>query len=188
VLSHEGGFVDHPDDPGGATKWGVSLRFLRAHADVDQDWDLDFDGDLDADDIRLLTKGQAVEVFHDAFWREAYDVMPHELAEKVFDMAVNMGSVQAHRVFQRGLQSCGYFDAVVDDGIVGPITLRSAETAWRRHGMGVRFAVRAAQAGFYRSLILRNEWLRKHDAIKDDGSPYEDFSKFKNGWLRRAAW
>jgi lysozyme family protein len=52
ILEHEGGdkLVDHPADPGGITRWGISLRALRKLG-----IDVDGDGDSDADDIRALS-------------------------------------------------------------------------------------------------------------------------------------
>ena len=60
VLIHEGGYSDHPNDAGGVTKFGISLRYLRdaGHAlgDVDRD------GDIDADDIRALDRDGAIGI------------------------------------------------------------------------------------------------------------------------------
>ncbi len=53
VLEHEGGYVDHKNDPGGATNYGISLRFVKQSTGIDLD--VDGDGDIDADDIKAMT-------------------------------------------------------------------------------------------------------------------------------------
>ena len=63
TLRWEGGLVDHPADPGGLTKWGVSLRFLRAIG-----VDLNGDGTVDGRDIRSLTHEQRDAIYRDHFW------------------------------------------------------------------------------------------------------------------------
>ena len=60
VLQHEGGFVDHPRDPGGATKLGITLGTARAYR-----MDLDADGDVDKDDVRLIDGEAAAPVYRD---------------------------------------------------------------------------------------------------------------------------
>ena len=62
VLKHEGGYVDHKNDPGGATKYGISLRFIKQS---NTDLDLDNDGDIDADDIKEMTEDKAKEIYKD---------------------------------------------------------------------------------------------------------------------------
>jgi lysozyme family protein len=60
VLRHEGGFVNNVHDSGGATNFGISLRFLR---DYPGDGDFDGDGDVDIDDIRKMTLTDAKRVY-----------------------------------------------------------------------------------------------------------------------------
>ena len=57
VLKHEGGYVDHKNDPGGATKYGISLRFIRKS---NTELDLDGDGDIDSDDY-LAARDKAIK-------------------------------------------------------------------------------------------------------------------------------
>lgn len=122
VLKHEGGFVHHPADPGGATNMGVSLRFLENDGLY---FDNDGDGDMDADDIALMTEEQAIEVYLEKFWKKEYENL-HEpaVAIKLFDMAVNMGHKQATKIFQRACNDCG---PIVDvDGYIGQQTIHAA--------------------------------------------------------------
>ena len=157
TLSHEGGFVDHPSDPGGATKYGISLRFLQ-----DLGVDIDRDGDVDADDIRDLTIDQAKMLYFQRFWsRYNYGSFPsHEVAAKVFDLSVNMGPRQAHKLLQRAMRACGAH--LEDDGILGPITRSKLS---RVDENCLLSALRSEAAGFYR-------YLRRPE--------------FEKGWLRRA--
>jgi lysozyme family protein len=104
VLKHEGGFVDNPNDPGGATKWGISQRTYPLL------------------DIRALTEQDAIAIYKRDFWAFQYDRMPYVVAAKVFDMAVNMGAKTAAKILQRAVE-------VVADGIIGPATIKAIESA-----------------------------------------------------------
>lgn len=122
IRRTEGGFVDHPADPGGATYAGVSLRTVAG----DLEFDLDGDGDVDADDIRQLER-QPAKV--DGFYRTRFwdvvrgDELPPHLALFAFDAAVHHGPRAGVVLLQRGL-------GLRPDGIVGPDTLGKAQHAW----------------------------------------------------------
>ena len=66
VAKWEGGYFDHPNDPGGVTMYGVSLMFLKG-LDL---WggDIDGDGDIDRDDVLAVTKDTARDIFKRHFW------------------------------------------------------------------------------------------------------------------------
>ena len=184
VLAHEGGFVDNVHDPGGATNFGVSLRRLKKQGDLDEDgWldgDFDHDGDVDADDIKTMTRDDAIDFYQANFWLPVYDDMHYQIAEKTFDMNVNMGKRQAHKLVQRAVKAHG--TTLDDDGVLGPRSMAAIAMA----AAPLLFSIRCTQAGFYRSLIMRNAALRKNGVRKQNGSEYEDFSVFRKGWLRRA--
>ncbi len=106
--------TDDPDDRGGPTHWGVSLRFLRRlTADEDGDgWmdgDLDQDGDIDAADLEELGPLEAEEMYRVQFWeRYGYNVIGSQLiAGKTMDLSVNMGPGNAHRILQRAANAAG---------------------------------------------------------------------------------
>jgi lysozyme family protein len=129
VTILEGGhrFVDHPDDPGGATKYGVSLAFLKAaKADLDGDGDyetgdLNLDGVIDAQDIRAMTKEVQSAFFREYFWR--FDgVQSQEVANRAMSWAVVRGLGSAVKGIQRAVNKLTP-GALVEDGQLGPRTL-----------------------------------------------------------------
>ncbi len=122
IVAREGGYVDDPDDPGGPTNYGVTIRTLRALG-----LDLNADGDVDLGDLRRLTPDQAADIFVDHYFRRPRIAMlPGPLQASVFDMYVNAGS-NAVRILQRLLRDMG-FDLAVD-GVIGPLTARAAHRA-----------------------------------------------------------
>ena len=164
VLEHEGGLSDHPADPGGITKYGISLRFLT-HLGLPYG-DLDRDGDIDADDIRGLSRIRAVQIYKEQWWdRYQYWRLPGHVDWKTFDLAVNMGASQAHKLLQRALLSCEQKVAV--DGILGPETLRATSIV-PYHCLFA--ALRSEAGGFYRLLA----------------SVRPELKGFLKGWLHRA--
>lgn len=174
VLHHEGGFVFHPDDPGGATNYGISLRYLVSRGDLDgdglPDGDLDGDGDVDVDDIRHATRFDARELYYTGFWKpiRASEIKSGLISTKFFDMAVNMGSRQATRLLQRACNNLG--STLKDDGAIGPNTLK-AVNSYLSKDYQLLDRLRVAQAEFYETLIKRKPSL----------------GTFRLGWRRRAS-
>lgn len=181
ILEHEGGYVDNKHDPGGATNYGISLRYLQARGDLDgdgfDDGDIDRDGDVDADDIKAMDEADAAQFYKTGFWYPGkYGLINDQaLSTKAFDLGVNMGVRQGAKCVQRALKAAG--NDVVDDGAIGPVTLAAINDG---DPLLLLAATRSEAAGFYRALILRNAALRKRMV------DVPDFSVFKKGWLRRA--
>lgn len=168
TLEHEGGFVDHSSDPGGATNWGVSLRALRSLEGASLgDWDFDGDGDIDADDLKLMTVDQAVDFYRKYFWYPELDKLPQALACKVFDIGVNTGVRQAARILQRA--TAKFKPSLVIDGLIGPNTLAAVSEHFSAHLLR---DVAAEQARFYYDLVNAKRGREV----------------FLVGWLRRAYW
>lgn len=169
VLRHEGKFVDNPNDPGGATKYGISLRWLISLGQINGHLvgDIDGDGDVDIDDIRSLDIDQTMLLYRQRWWEKyGYDrIIDQWAATKVLDMSVNMGSRQAHLLVQRALSAAEQPVAV--DGVFGPASLAAVNSADRQLFKG---ALRATQAGFYWHLIQVKPSLREFEA----------------GWMNRA--
>ena len=98
ILKAEGGFVNDPDDPGGPTNYGVTLKTLKRLGH-----DLNQDGRVDIAELKQLSATQAVHIFvQDYFYKPRIDQLPHMLHAPVFDMYVNAGS-HAVKVLQRTL-------------------------------------------------------------------------------------
>jgi lysozyme family protein len=117
VLRHEGGYVDHPADPGGATNMGITHRTLARWRQVSPWWDLPKAA------VKALTRGEAGAIYRALYWNacRARD-LPDGIDLAVFDYAVNSGPDRAVRTLQAAL-------GVVVDGQVGPLTLAAAGRA-----------------------------------------------------------
>jgi lysozyme family protein len=109
LLGHEGGYVDHPSDPGGATNWGITQAVARKNG---------YTGhmrDFPAENAKVI------------YWRQYWvpikaDELPPFIRYAVFDGAVNSGNVQSVKWLQRAI-------GVNDDGYVGPQTITFARAA-----------------------------------------------------------
>jgi len=165
VLKMEGGFSNHESDPGGATNFGISLRWLKSQGMYG---DLDDDGDVDIDDIKAIDTAAATRIYHNRWWNKYhYDrFVDCSVATKVFDMSVNMGGNRAHRILQQAINSLG--GNLIIDGIVGPITMKSANI---EESEILLDEIRGEQKRFYLRLIAKRPAM----------------AVFRRGWLRRAA-
>lgn len=164
VLKHEGGLVDNPADPGGATNYGISLRYLRGLGDVG---DIDKDGDVDEQDIRKLSREQVIAIYRTHWW-DRYGlgrIADANVAVKLFDLMVNMGAGSAVCLLQQALNACGQRVAV--DGVLGPKTVEAANRA---------------PAGWLLA-ELRLAAIRRYLSLTD-GNP--KLTTFLRGWIRRA--
>lgn len=120
VSRWEGGYVNHPADPGGTTNYGVSLRFLKQQGlDVG---DVDEDGDIDSADIRKLTPERAAAILRRNFWDVfPLDNVPADCAIVIYDTAVNMGVGYAKKMAQQAL-------GIYADGRWGNLTWKALHT------------------------------------------------------------
>lgn len=118
TLKHEGGLVDSPHDPGGITNFGISKK---AYPDVD---------------VANLTVEKAKEIYYDDFWKKyGYDhLRSQKLANKVFDISVNVGTKRAHERFQRAVNFLNReynnlpedVKTITEDGWIGEKTAAAA--------------------------------------------------------------
>lgn len=111
TLRQEGGFVDHPLDPGGATNMGITRRTLATSRGVSPWWK------LPVADVRKLAEPEAASIYRARYWQPCRgDALPPGLDLAVFDYAVNSGPDRAIQALQRAL-------GVTADGRIGPQTL-----------------------------------------------------------------
>lgn len=111
VLKHEGGFVNHPSDPGGITNRGVTKK-------VWEEW---VGHAVTIDDMKDLTIEQVSPLYKKNYWDKIRgDDLPIGVDYACFDLAVNSGTGRAAKILQA---CCG----VPTDGAIGPATLAAVE-------------------------------------------------------------
>jgi lysozyme family protein len=107
VLHHEGGYVNHPKDPGGMTNLGVTKR-------VWEEW---VGHEVDEKAMRALTPADVGPMYRKKYWDKVCgDNLPTGVDMAVFDLAVNSGPRRAAKMLQKVL-------GVPEDGMIGPKTL-----------------------------------------------------------------
>lgn len=157
LLEKEGGLVDHPADPGGITKYGISLRFLKG-----------IRPQATEADIRKLGREEAATLYRVHFWEPCrLAELPPELASQMLVAAVNVGVFAAVRCLQRAIRAVACRALVEEDGRMGP---KSIEAVRRLPQDFLQVALRSELAGHYRLVVARNP----------------DLSVFLPGWLARA--
>ena len=109
LLSHEGGFVNHPKDPGGMTNLGVTKAVYDKYVGHES---------TEAE-MRSLTPELVAPIYKNNYWDKAHcDDMPNGVDWAIFDWGVNSGMSRPVKALQRII-------GVTADGGVGPYTLRA---------------------------------------------------------------
>ena len=141
VLKHEGGFVNHPKDPGGMTNLGVTKK-------VWEEW---VGHPVDEATMRALGPADVAPLYKKNYWdRVRGDDLPTGVDYSVFDLAVNSGVSRAVKFLQA---ACG----VAQDGAIGPATL-AAVAAF--HPRDLATAVCEKRLAFLQSLPTWNTFGR----------------------------
>lgn len=99
ILKNEGGYVNHPADPGGETNYGICKRYFPN------------------EDIKNMTKGRAKELYYEHYWKpmSLFGILDQEAVLQIFDFGVNAGIKRAIKTAQKIVR-------VDKDGICGNIT------------------------------------------------------------------
>lgn len=163
LLKFEGGYVDDPADPGGATNLGITLVTFQRYAQSV----LGEAPTLEA--LRALTPEQAGAIYKLEYWDklDGDQIASQALAEILFDFYVNAGS-EAVVLLQRVLLQSGA-TGLATDGEMGPATLAALQAADQTQ---VYALYRQGRIGYYERLAQER--------------PVDD--KFLQGWLARAEW
>ena len=170
ILRREGGYVNDPDDSGGATNHGVTIHTMRRLG-----IDVDGDGDVDVEDVRKLTRDRAARIFREHYFvRPGIAALPEVLQASVFDMYVNAGGA-AVKILQRLLAKFGF--PVVVDGALGPKTVAAASMAFAVAPNHLADAYGIARRNYYYDLADNRSTSRKYARRQDGG---------KGGWITRA--
>jgi len=132
TLTAEGGFVDNPDDPGGATNKGITLRTFQRYRPK-----------ATIEDLKAIDDETVVVIYNDGYWLPCHcAALPTGADLMVFDMAVNAGVRASTLMLQRAVDA-------TPDGFIGPATLKSA----RSHQPSELVALlEQAQLRYYQSL------------------------------------
>ena len=170
ILAREGGYVNDPDDPGGATNFGVTIHTMRRLG-----LDLNRDGRIDPADVKQLTRRQARDIFvEDYFRKPGIARLPEPLQPTVFDMYVNAGA-NAVRILQRLLGDFGH--PLSADGVIGPRTEAATRAAFAAAPGHLVDAYGIARRNYYYAIGDRRPASRKFARRRDGG---------KGGWIVRA--
>lgn len=161
VLAHEGGYVNHPADPGGATNKGVTQRVYDNYRRRKG---------LPIRSVRFIENHEVEEIYRGGYWDEVKgDDLPAGLDYAVFDYAVNSGASKAVKDLQRTLNAnANYFGVsgqLKVDGAVGDATILAACTAANADEVELIQKYCNRRMGFLKSL--------------------KTFKTFGRGWTRR---
>lgn len=153
VLKHEGGFVDHPEDPGGATNKGITHKTYA-----------DFLGRPleDVSELKNIPDEHVQMIYKNGYWdRIKGDELPSGVDFSTFDWAVNSGPGRAAKALQKAVM-------VAQDGAIGPMTLGAAAEFTPEE---VIESIAQQREEFYRSLrtfdTFGKGWLRRNEETRD---------------------
>ena len=165
VLAHEGAaYVNDPKDPGGPTRFGITLAWAQEHR-----LDVNGDGQVDVADLRALTAERAADRYRVEIWEPLGlgRITDQTIASKVLDLAVHAGPGVAVSCLQRAAAHGGA--QLAADGVLGPVSL-AAVNAQPPGDLVVRLALQ--QAAFYGACLQRDPKLEP----------------FRWNWMERAEW
>lgn len=170
IVAREGGYVNDPSDPGGATKYGVTIGTMRRLG-----LDLTRDGKITEADVKAMSRTQAEQIFvTEYFERPGLARLPEVLQASVFDMYVNSGS-NAVRILQRLLNAMG--ESLVVDGALGALTIAASHRAALSAKAFLNDAYGIERRNYYYALADARPASRKYARRTDGG---------KGGWIVRA--
>ena len=164
VLKDEGGFTDDPDDPGGATNFGITQKNLDTYREENPKIGVPYK-------VQDLMHYEADQYYKKLWWNKYnYNAIKSiQIAAKIFDLAVNMGAIQAHKLVQRALYFSGY--RVNVDGVLGTKTLAAINDMCNTgQESDLDYEIKQEALFFYENLVKENPRL----------------VKFLHGWINRA--
>jgi len=157
TLAHEGGWSNHPDDPGKETWRGVTKRA----------WEKFAGRKVSNDELRSLTWDDIAPFYYEEYWLKAgCDKLPIGVDGLVFDIAVNSGPYRAGIILQASVNDLSRI-RLSKDGKVGPKTQGAAQTIARTMAGAKALIDRIAYRRLTFYSVLRN------------------WATFRNGWRQR---
>ena len=165
LLVREGGFVNHPNDKGGPTNYGITIKtlsnYLGRFANID--------------DVKSLSQDTAREIYkNNYYYSPGINKLPVEIQEFIFDCAVNHGPSRAIKFVQRVCNQAGVLPTLVVDGALGDKSVKAAR--WAQNEMHQVFleALIEERANFYKLIVANNPsqevfikgWLNRLDEFR----------------------
>jgi lysozyme family protein len=152
LLRDEGGYTDHPSDPGGPTNFGITL------ADAQRYWK----GNATADDVRALPQSIARKIYRERYWNAMRcDELPAGVDYAVFDYGVNSGIGRAGKVLRRVLNLPDRSSVVSDDVIAA---------AGQRAPSDLVVAICAERLSFLKTLktfpVFGRGWIARVNGVR----------------------
>lgn len=159
----EGYRSDSPTDRGGATKWGISLRFLN----LVSEGDINGDGHVDEHDVWAMTEEDKFFFYEKYFWRyyRLGELRDQQVANRIFSIFINFRGQDAAKIVQLACRS--NLKRLAVDGIMGSETIRCINSATPQSLLA---ALRSEQASMYHKIVNR----------------FPDQVANLEGWIRRA--
>ena len=152
VLKHEGGYVDHPEDPGGRTNMGITQAVYEKY----------LGRTVTEDEMKNIKIGDVRIIYRENYWdRVKGDDLPSGIDFCVFDWAVNSGVSRASKALQRIV-------GVKDDGVIGPITVKET---FKCDSDKVILSYTEVRENFYKKLstfdTFGKGWLSRNSKTRD---------------------
>lgn len=119
TMAHEGGYVNHPDDPGGMTFMGITRKAYAAWKGVPV-------SSITEQQMRNIPLTERQQFYHEQYWQPVGgDDLPGGLDFVVWDISVNSGPRRAVKMLQKAINKLGRVKVQVD-GVIGPKTISAA--------------------------------------------------------------
>lgn len=165
ILVHEGGFANHPKDPGGATMKGVTQRVYDAYRQRKG---------LTTRTVRSITSAELAEIYKTQYANAVrFDALPIGLDHVQFDGSVNSGPAQSNKWLQRALQQLGLYRGGID-GVVGNGTLEAVNQVNDVDALIARIC--EIRKAFLRALktfpTFGRGWIARVDQVGDAGQDW----------------
>ena len=158
ILKHEGGFVNHPEDPGGMTNMGITKKVYERFLGKE----------VNEQEMRDMPKEHVAEIYRKNYWeRVKADDLPSGLDLCVFDWAVNSGTKRAVCALQESI-------GAEVDGVMGPMTIGKVKVY---DNLELLKVMKEKRENFYRSLThlfktFGTGWLRRNNETYETSKDY----------------
>ena len=160
ILKWEGGFVNHPNDPGGATNKGVTIAVWKS-----QGYDKDGDGDIDVADLKLIDNNDATKILKSNYWNRWFaDQIDSQAVANILVDWVWVSGAWGIKIPQRLL-------GLKEDGIVGYQTMKALKES--------------IDTPEKRAKFIKELYLARYEYINNIIKVNPKLAVFKKGWINR---